>query len=63
MDMPELIVGNGGSDPHFADMLGSLALTVQGFLVSRDVGSNSGKGFERESGRSGYVKYPSDQPT
>ncbi|HKZ94214.1 MAG TPA: histone deacetylase [Candidatus Bathyarchaeia archaeon] len=29
---PELIVGNGGSDPHFADMLGSLALTVQGFL-------------------------------
>jgi len=33
---PELIVGNGGSDPHFADMLGSLALTVQGFFgISR----------------------------
>jgi len=29
---PELIVGNGGSDPHFADMLGSLQLTVQGFF-------------------------------
>jgi len=29
---PELIVGNGGSDPHFADMLGSLGLTVQGFF-------------------------------
>ena len=29
---PELIVGNGGSDPHFADMLGSLALTVKGFF-------------------------------
>jgi acetoin utilization protein AcuC len=33
---PELIVTNGGSDPHFADMLGSLALTVQGFFyISR----------------------------
>jgi acetoin utilization protein AcuC len=33
---PELIVGNGGSDSHFADMLGSLGLTVQGFFkVSR----------------------------
>jgi len=29
---PELIVGNGGSDSHFADMLGSLGLTVQGFF-------------------------------
>jgi len=29
---PELIVGNGGSDPHFADMLGNLGLTVQGFF-------------------------------
>ncbi len=33
---PELVVTNGGSDPHFADMLGSLALTVQGFFyISR----------------------------
>ena len=33
---PELIVSNGGSDPHFADMLGSLGLTVQGFFgISR----------------------------
>jgi acetoin utilization protein AcuC len=33
---PELIVSNGGSDPHFADMLGNLALTVQGFFhISR----------------------------
>jgi len=29
---PELIVANGGSDPHFADMLGSLGLTVNGFF-------------------------------
>ena len=33
---PDLIVSNGGSDPHFADMLGSLALTVRGFFgISR----------------------------
>jgi len=33
---PDLIVGNGGSDSHFADMLGSLGLTVQGFFrISR----------------------------
>ncbi len=29
---PEIIVGNGGSDSHFADSLGSLGLTVQGFF-------------------------------
>jgi len=35
---PEIIVGNGGSDSHFADMLGSLGLTVQGFFkVSRTI--------------------------
>ncbi len=35
---PELIVGNGGSDPHFADMLGGLGLTVSGFFqVSRTI--------------------------
>jgi len=35
---PELIVGNGGSDPHFADLLGSLGLTVQGFFnISRTI--------------------------
>jgi len=33
---PEIIIGNGGSDPHFADMLGGLNLTVEGFFdVSR----------------------------
>jgi acetoin utilization protein AcuC len=35
---PEFIVGNGGSDPHFADMLGNLGLTVQGFFnISRTI--------------------------
>jgi acetoin utilization protein AcuC len=35
---PQLIIGNGGSDPHFADMLGSLGLTVQGFFgISRTI--------------------------
>jgi len=35
---PEIIIGNGGSDSHFADMLGSLGLTVQGFFkVSRTI--------------------------
>jgi len=35
---PEFIVANGGSDPHFADTLGSLALTVNGFFkLSRTV--------------------------
>jgi acetoin utilization protein AcuC len=29
---PEIIVANGGSDPHFADMLGNLRLTVKGFF-------------------------------
>jgi len=29
---PEIILANGGSDPHFADMLGSLSLTVNGFF-------------------------------
>jgi len=29
---PEIIIANGGSDPHFADMLGSLRLTVKGFF-------------------------------
>jgi acetoin utilization protein AcuC len=35
---PEIILGNGGSDSHFADMLGSLGLTVKGFFeLSRTV--------------------------
>jgi len=35
---PELIVANGGSDSHFADMLGSLGLTVNGFFnLSRTI--------------------------
>jgi len=29
---PEIIIANGGSDPHFADMLGDLGLTVNGFF-------------------------------
>lgn len=29
---PDIILANGGSDPHFADILGSLALTVGGFF-------------------------------
>jgi acetoin utilization protein AcuC len=33
---PEIIIANGGSDSHFADMLGDLSLTVKGFFeVSR----------------------------
>jgi acetoin utilization protein AcuC len=33
---PEIIIANGGSDPHFADMLGDLSLTVKAFLdISR----------------------------
>jgi acetoin utilization deacetylase AcuC-like enzyme len=33
---PEIIIGNGGSDAHFADALGGLRLTVNGFFeVSR----------------------------
>jgi len=30
---PELIITNGGSDPHFADLLGNLRLTVNGFFM------------------------------
>ena len=30
---PEIIIANGGSDPHFADMLGALRLTVKGFFA------------------------------
>lgn len=29
---PDIILANGGSDPHFADILGSLGLTVDGFF-------------------------------
>ena len=29
---PEIIIANGGSDSHFADMLGNLGLTVKGFF-------------------------------
>jgi len=29
---PEIIIANGGSDPHFADTLGDLSLTVKGFF-------------------------------
>lgn len=30
---PEFIIANGGSDSHFADMLGNLGLTVKGFFA------------------------------
>jgi acetoin utilization deacetylase AcuC-like enzyme len=31
-------VGNGGSDPHFADVLGNLGITVNGFFnISRTI--------------------------
>ncbi len=30
---PEIIIANGGSDAHFADMLGNLGLTVNGFFA------------------------------
>jgi len=30
---PDLIIANGGSDSHFADMLGNLGLTVNGFFI------------------------------
>jgi acetoin utilization protein AcuC len=30
---PEIIIANGGSDAHFADMLGNLRLTVKGFFA------------------------------
>jgi acetoin utilization protein AcuC len=30
---PELIIANGGSDAHFADVLGDLGLTVNGFFA------------------------------
>lgn len=29
---PEIIIANGGSDPHFADRLGNLGLTIDGFF-------------------------------
>ena len=29
---PDIIIANGGSDSHFADMLGNLGLTVKGFF-------------------------------
>ena len=33
---PDVVIANGGSDPHFADTLGDLSLTVKGFFdVSR----------------------------
>lgn len=29
---PEIIIANGGSDPHFADILGGLSITIDGFF-------------------------------
>ena len=29
---PEIIIANGGSDPHFADILGGLGLTIDAFF-------------------------------
>jgi len=38
---PEIIIANGGSDPHFADTLGNLALTVKGFFELSHVVRNT----------------------
>ena len=41
---PDIIVGNGGSDSHFADLLGNLGLTVKGFFnISRTIVETSQK--------------------
>lgn len=41
---PEIIIGNGGSDPHFADSLGNLNLTVAGFFdLSRLIANTADK--------------------
>jgi acetoin utilization protein AcuC len=41
---PEIIIANGGSDPHFADMLGDLSLTVKGFFdISRVIRATADK--------------------
>lgn len=41
---PEIIIANGGSDAHFADMLGNLRLTVKGFFaISRLVRETADK--------------------
>jgi acetoin utilization protein AcuC len=41
---PEIIIANGGSDAHFADMLGNLGLTVKGFFaISRLVRETANK--------------------
>ena len=41
---PEIIIANGGSDPHFADMLGDLSLTVKGFFdISRVIMATADK--------------------
>jgi acetoin utilization protein AcuC len=41
---PEIIIGNGGSDPHFADSLGDLNLTIAGFFdLSRLIAGTADK--------------------
>lgn len=41
---PEIIITNGGSDPHFMDMLGDLKLTVKGFFnISRTIKATAEK--------------------
>ena len=41
---PEIIIGNGGSDSHFADSLGNLNLTLEGFFdLSRLIASTADK--------------------
>jgi acetoin utilization protein AcuC len=41
---PEFIIGNGGSDSHFKDTLGSLNLTVNGFFsISKTIAKTSDK--------------------
>jgi len=38
---PQIIIANGGSDPHFADTLGNLALTVKGFFKLAQIVRNT----------------------
>jgi acetoin utilization protein AcuC len=41
---PQIIITNGGSDPHFSDALGSLSLTVEGFFeLSRTIKETADK--------------------
>lgn len=57
---PEIIIRNGGSDPHFSDVLGGLNLTFEGFRMIgskvRDISSEVCKGRVVDLIASGYSK-------